>query len=328
MFIIATMIFVGVGIYYISQIYNSPTSYPGNEVKPITTTVINESKSASSSINIIKIGIVKATFTGGAYNDAFYKFYGKYVTSKPSANINTDINLLTGIIPNHAVGNYALWYIPPMANQLKSILPSGRVTILSDESVHRGLIFYKNGTNAYDLLILGHQEYVTQKEYDNLKYFVNNGGKIIFLDGNVFYAEVRYNDTANTVTLVKGHAWKFDGKVAKRDVIERWYNETKEWVGGNFWTVPVGKKIYFTHNVFNYTHFEETYVNNPKDIIILDYGAYVPTAKIQTDIATYELNYGKGEVIVLGLYGENLVDNTTFIPFFKSLVREMVSHNL
>ena len=30
----------------------------------------------------------------------------------------------------------------------------------------------------YGILILGHQEYVTQKEYDNLKNFVANGGTI------------------------------------------------------------------------------------------------------------------------------------------------------
>jgi hypothetical protein len=34
----------------------------------------------------------------------------------------------------------------------------------------------KNGTNACDVLILGHQEYVTQQEYDNLKWFVADRG--------------------------------------------------------------------------------------------------------------------------------------------------------
>ena len=37
------------------------------------------------------------------------------------------------------------------------------------------LIFLNNGSNKYEVIILGHQEYVTQREYDNLKRFVSNG---------------------------------------------------------------------------------------------------------------------------------------------------------
>ena len=53
-------------------------------------------------------------------------------------------------------------------------------------------MFTKNGSNAFDLIILGHQEYVTQKEYDTLKRFAN-GGAMLILDGNVFYTEVKYD---------------------------------------------------------------------------------------------------------------------------------------
>ena len=66
----------------------------------------------------------------------------------------------------------------------------------------------------YDILILGHQEYVTQKEYDNLKQFVSNGGILILLDGNVFYAEVNYFDNNNTISLVKGH----DGHIMEKQL--------------------------------------------------------------------------------------------------------------
>ncbi len=57
--------------------------------------------------------------------------------------------------------------------------------------------------NKYDVLILGHPEHVTQKEYDNLKHFVENGGTLI-LDGNVFYAQVSYDKYHHIITLVKG----------------------------------------------------------------------------------------------------------------------------
>jgi hypothetical protein len=34
------------------------------------------------------------------------------------------------------------------------------------------------------------------------------------LDGNILYAEVRYNDNDNTIFLIKGHGWVFNGKSA------------------------------------------------------------------------------------------------------------------
>ena len=38
-----------------------------------------------------------------------------------------------------------------------------------------------SSNNAYDIIILGHQEYLTQQEYDNLRHFVANGGTMIIL---------------------------------------------------------------------------------------------------------------------------------------------------
>jgi Na+/H+ antiporter NhaD/arsenite permease-like protein len=109
------------------------------------------------------------------------------------------------------------------------------ITLLTDADVDKDIIFENNnddnsvsannnsstsnnGINAYDVIILGHQEYVTQKEYYNLKRFVGNGGTMIVLDGNVFYAEVRYDENTQIVTLVKGHSWAYNGRSAWRSV--------------------------------------------------------------------------------------------------------------
>jgi len=54
-------------------------------------------------------------------------------------------------------------------------------------------------------IILGHQEYVTQKEYDNLKAYVYNGGILLLMDSNILYSEVKYSYKTKKVTLVKGH---------------------------------------------------------------------------------------------------------------------------
>jgi len=72
------------------------------------------------------------------------------------------------------------------------VSPNSDITIYDDGAADHGFMFTKNGSNAFDLIILGHQEYVTQKEYDNLKRFANDGAMLI-LDGNVFYTEVKYD---------------------------------------------------------------------------------------------------------------------------------------
>ena len=117
---------------------------------------------------------------------------------------------------------------------IKWINNDTQTKVLSDLDVDKGRLFYKNSRNLYDIIILGHQEYVTQKEYDNFKQFVSNGGTIILLDGNVFYAEVNIYDNNNTISLVKGHGWAYNGKSARKSVNERWKDETREWVGSNY----------------------------------------------------------------------------------------------
>ena len=86
------------------------------------------------------------------------------------------------------------------------------VSFLTDTDIHNGLLFDNNDQNLYKIIMLGHQEYVTQQEYYNLKKFVENGGVLILLDSNVFYAEVAYDPIDQRITLVKGHNWAFDGE--------------------------------------------------------------------------------------------------------------------
>ena len=178
---------------------------------------------------------------------------------------------------------------------------------------HEGTIFNNRTAtsgNYYDVLILGHQEYVTQNEYDNLKQFVANGGTLIITTGNVFYAEVMYDKTIQSVTLVNGHNITFDGNVAHKGIAERWKNETKNWLGSNFYPVYYGENDYhhLNNNPFNFTGEgggEEQYYDksNPNIRIILDYNSSDP----RYPIATYELNYGKGKSIVVGLAAEDIL---------------------
>lgn len=309
---------------------------------------------------IPKIAFVRPTFTEAAYQEhGFYRFYSKYGFPPLGVNITTDLDMLTvrtppsipelqndynlsrlsnltALIPLNGTGlndisfrgypdPQRFWM--PFIEYVERGAPNATVTVMRDEDVDDGHIFLDENfnINAYDILLLFHNEYVTQAEYDNLKHFVSNGGTIVFIDSNVFYAEVLYDKNNDTITLVKGHDWEFDGKAARRSVEERWYNETREWVGSNYLVNDIQDKVYFTNNPFNYTHFEENYLNNPKASILLNYGArfreeYPNESHRNSIIATYEMNYGRGKVIMIGIYSQLLGDNKVYLKFFDNTI--------
>ena len=272
----------------------------------------------------VKIAVVMPTFTAAAYTNAFYVFYNKYINVTRGVNITTDLNLLSSKVtndPSSSASGPAMLYL---LGNLKWITPDSNVAFETDQDVDTGSIFQANGSNAYDVIILGHQEYVTQKEYDNFKQFVGDGGTMIILDGNVFYAEVKHDINTDTVTLVKGHSWAYNGKSAWRSVDERWKNETAQWVGSNY----ISGISKFANNPFDYLPHEEQYTTNPKDVILLNYNATIPS-NISRDIsnktgsivvATYELNYLKGKVIALGLYSDDIITNGSFDRYFDNLI--------
>lgn len=293
-----------------------------------------------------RIAIVVPSFTETAYSPhAFYAFYNKYASIPIQKDVRTDLAMLNPPIqsgscirasPNESlnIGNFSLHcpadpgdqYIIPLAEHLQKNIPHSSVTIIKDEDVHNGYIFAPNTfqmVNVYDVLILTHDEYATQTMYNNYKRFVSNGGTILALDGNIFYAEIKYNKNNDTITLIKGHSWKFDGNSAKRDIRERWFNQNSEWIGSNFLESDIHDNITFSNNPFNYTHFEENFVNNPNDKILINYGAVLPKNNPFKGVivATYELDYLKGKVIVIGIWGDRLVNNEAFLGFLYSLLK-------
>jgi len=287
-----------------------------------------------------RIAFVDSTFTNAAYNlDSFYDFYYKYASTPDGVDITRDLNLMTGDIPMEPDNLYMI----PLLELVEKFAPDSKVSIIGDENVHNGQIFTDDGKNVYSALFLFHNEYVTQEEYDNLRLFVSNGGTIVLIDGNIFFAEITYDKENCTVTLVKGHNWEFDGKAVRKSVWERYLDENKEWVGSNFINNAISDPVVFENNPFNYQHFEENEVVNPNAKILLDYGVKFKVeedpknpfvfggifqGKPKTDeyddlgkrVATYELDHGKGKVIMLGIYGQNLVNNTSFLDFFDRLI--------
>jgi N,N-dimethylformamidase beta subunit-like, C-terminal len=268
----------------------------------------------------VRIAVVMPTFTAAAYDHSFYVFYDKYINvTRGGVNITTDLNLLSNKVtnkPSLSASGIAMLYL---LGNLKWVRPEASIAFLTDQDVDEGSIFQMNGSYAYDVIILGHQEYVTQREYDNFKQFVGSGGTMIILDGNVFYAEVKYNNNTDTITLVKGHSWAFNGKSAWRSVNEGWENETAQWVGSNY----ISDISKFSNNPFGYLPHEEQYITNPKDIILLNYNATISPSTNRTGsvvVATYELNYLKGRVIALGLYSDDIIINGAFDRYFDRLI--------
>jgi hypothetical protein len=263
------------------------------------------------------IAFVMPSFTMAAYDHSFYPFFSINADIKEGEFITSDTELLTANVPTReeSFNNHKSIGLHQLEEYTSSLLPNADLYYLTDEDVHNGLIFNQDNSNLYDILILGHSEYVTLNEYNNFKKFVANGGIIILLDANTFYAEVDYDSLNNKVTLVKGHYWAFDGEKAWRDVKERWADETTEWAGSNFGCSSC--IINFNNNPFSYTHHEENYLTNPNARILIDYEAQ---SAYNYFITAYELQYELGKVISLGIFGSDIVENDNFFQFYKDIL--------
>jgi hypothetical protein len=309
---------------------------PNNSSSQLTTSIGDNNVNASSRLGKgVRIALVEPTFTAAAYNNSFYVFYQKYNHVPATANITSDLNLLSNkvakyptITPTTKV--HSAFAMLSLLKNLKLIGPDSNITVLTDADVDNGSIFENNAhgivdtsSNIYDVIILGHQEYVTQKEYDNLKNFVSNGGTTILLDANVFYAQVRLDRNTDTITLVKGHGWAFNGESAWKSVSERWAKETSQWVGSNY--LCYSCDITFANDPWEYQHHEEQYITNPSDKILMNYNAsllHYPIPSLRPVIAAYELNYQKGKVISLGIYSDDIITNEKFDRYFDGLLRQ------
>ena len=85
--------------------------------------------------------------------------------------------------------------------------------------------------------------------------------------------------------------------------------------------------VTFSNDPFEYRHHEEQYVTNHNDTILINYGAKLVTkhpVNYKPVIATYELDYEKGSVIVLGLYSDDILDNARFDKYFDTLLVQQV----
>ena len=130
-----------------------------------------------------RIGFVLPTFTMAAYQNSFYDFFEKYVKVERGGTqfVTTNLDLLSSDLLNseRSFNHHFASGLHKLKDYTSFILPNTDLTYLVDQDIHNGFIFARNNSNLYDILVVGHSEYVTQQEYNNFKKFVENGGTLI-----------------------------------------------------------------------------------------------------------------------------------------------------
>jgi len=134
------------------------------------------------------IAVIRPTFTFAAYQP--HGFYDYYRGNCKARCLTVPLN------PRERTGtmDYA-----GSNNALKKIESLGISDVLTDEQVAKNPSILTN----YSKIIVLHNEYVTQAEFDAITRHPN----VLYLYPNALYALVSYNPTAGTITLERGHGY-------------------------------------------------------------------------------------------------------------------------
>ncbi|MBI3858675.1 MAG: hypothetical protein HY296_00325 [Thaumarchaeota archaeon] len=217
---------------------------------------------------------------------------------------------------------------PILLETLTSIVPS--VKTITDIDVNEGALF-SNGIRTTDVLVLGHEEYVTDFEYSQFAEFVATGGKIVAVDGNTFYAKVNYSAQTNMETFVAGHGLEFNGTAAWQSASSPFDNMSTNWFGSIFLPEPsLGEEIYVDFAVvnhsgpipgsrifygYNFRHWDVNFVTNFTGTDVLAtfydlaryYGVAAYYAPTSVPIDVYCHHYRQGVSCSFGIFGEYLL---------------------
>ena len=191
----------------------------------------------------VSVGIVRPYFTGWAYENQFYRldpalFPPRTLNDSDQSHTDDRARILgqfrgssadsflypidmsynaTNNTWNSTHGGRGSYNVTANANAVMGFLPvlqkyqstlNYTVAGIDDRDLH-------NNSTAFtskDVLLFGHNEYVTQTEYDNLKNWINvSGGTAIFMDGNVMFTKVIYDPTATPEKLqnIDGHSLRY-----------------------------------------------------------------------------------------------------------------------
>ncbi|MGB9002378.1 MAG: hypothetical protein WCC52_01040 [Nitrosotalea sp.] len=131
-----------------------------------------------------KTVMVLPVFTQAAYGPhGFYWFYGG----------RCDARCLTVPIPRNFTASYVT------GGGVDGMLLDQNFVHVTDLDVDRDPAIL----DKYDRVILLHNEYVTQREFDAITHHPH----VIYLYPNALYVQVKVDYTKNTITLVRGHGY-------------------------------------------------------------------------------------------------------------------------
>jgi hypothetical protein len=289
----------------------------------------------------VRVGMLMPLLTTAAYTSpysgfnhmphAFYDFYVKYRHTPAGTLVtNNDTNWLkVNIGSNYTRGgayyNAGGWGTSyPLYHFLKSGLAKAcgvaSVTPVTDLNVAEGALF-SSGNRTVDVLVAGHNEYVTSSEVVQFQRFVASGGRVVLMDGDNWEVEVTTNYQHRCIfsfcfdephmMLVQGHSWTYDGKRANHSMVwnqfpkidkkvtasllPAWYgNEACDSVTANRHD-PIGRVLF---TLYGRTVFHKIAIHEPSRVVNLtDTSLILKCNGDYSDVAAYDHRYVHGDVV-------------------------------
>ncbi len=173
----------------VNRFQNLPTNVDGVQIiTPVDGVRLILNDSADELIDILKPNdntvVIYPVFTSAAYKEpGFYTYFGD----------NCDESCITDLSFENPQ------FIYTSSGNTAQILYAVGYDFITDIDVDKNPEILQN----YDTVILLHNEYVTQKEFNAITDHPN----LIFLFPNALYAEIEVNYDNNTMTLIRGHQY-------------------------------------------------------------------------------------------------------------------------
>jgi hypothetical protein len=294
---------------------------------------------SNSSVQNSRAAVVKPVFTATAYRPGgFYDFYRMYGSLQPGTYVTTNLNMLTLNVTNDWGWSSGFGkFIASNYARNNGLVLGNNSFVVTDVDVNNGKLFNSDGSRAYNVVVVGFDEYVTDAEYNQYVQFVHDGGKIILLDACNFYVKVNYNSRTNMMTLVDGHGYTFNGTAVWRGSYEHYKQQNALNFGSVYAlfktqgyhikgatpsvTHPLGRALrqVFGATVFSsYAPHEENAIANPSDSIIAVRDVTGLTSNNDNlVVAAYELDDPSGgRVIHSGVFGSDIISFDKEMQFF------------
>ncbi|MHB8586437.1 MAG: N,N-dimethylformamidase beta subunit family domain-containing protein [Thermoplasmatota archaeon] len=297
-----------------------------------------------------RVAAVMPTFTLTPYtnfnfNRSFYAFYARHATGR--GPWREDVALLSTRVTTN--------WSSPLVNDEKPLfdflagpvaqrcgLRAGEnLRFVDDRAVDAGALFH-NGIRSFDVVILGHEEYVTAREFASFEAFVLGGGRIVAMSGNTFYAEVAFNRTTQTVQLVKGHGFAFNGSVAFHSNDRPFDSAAVRWFGSRFADRTYGLRGAYIENTtqlgralrhyfgavafkdYTYGHDETNRADGLRRseivasfVYAIKFSAGHPIMRLPNQpVRAYVHRAGNGSIACLCIFGENIIAHDRAAQFF------------